>query len=698
MPALILFKRRWQVGGDDFVFPAIASVCVRLMFLASAVVVYVVQHPSVRQCVAGELLTGFLIGLVVILGVTILLETAVGVVSGRGTITDSYPRRLLPALLYTRTVVFLFEIAGSVVGAVWVFSDWEPDTERTCDISLVRLVQAAVVLGWFLLIALTICVIFLFGGKPRRENDSFDDYELWEKRCRLCCFCERKDENSQIAYAEAAAVFSSIFQGLDVVPSDIVAGLILVQVEQEWCRRNRISNTSPHKNPGPDVLLPTEEVETRLETVWHYFRFSLASNGWPILVNSNIICWLCKLCCVGRCGECMKGSDRIVGDNCCQCNTTAIRAMEGLEEDDLLHVSFHNQIFQSPFYVALDHSYKSVVISIRGTLSFKDMLTDVSADAEMLDVVGYEIYAHRGIVNNSKYILNKLKELNLLEEAFERHPDYKLVVSGHSLGAGVAAILSILLREQYPDIKTYAFAPPGGLINAEGVFYTQDFVTSVVLGEDIVPRMSVCTIQQLRDQIISVVRNSQVPKYRILLRGLWYSCRGLPDKLPRESEECDGGMEEGLCCNPREPLLSPGRGGSLLDSPREEEPSSHNTGEEGDEGTREGQSATLDVSPVADQPSGSRRGRCRKEFMDLFPPGQMIWLTRKEMHSGGCCGSREEYRAQWVTHRQFDNIGVRPGMVKDHLPLDIDAALAWLVERIQSGYIVHPNPTSDDEM
>lgn len=38
-----------------------------------------------------------------------------------------------------------------------------------------------------------------------------------------------------------------------------------------------------------------------------------------------------------------------------------------------------------------------------------------------------------------------------------------LVITGHSLGAGVAALLAILLRHKYPDLRCFAFAPPGEL-------------------------------------------------------------------------------------------------------------------------------------------------------------------------------------------------------------------------------------------
>jgi len=42
--------------------------------------------------------------------------------------------------------------------------------------------------------------------------------------------------------------------------------------------------------------------------------------------------------------------------------------------------------------------------------------------------------------------------------------DYDVVVVGHSLGAGTAAILAILLRQDYPNLHCYAYSPPGGLL------------------------------------------------------------------------------------------------------------------------------------------------------------------------------------------------------------------------------------------
>ena len=97
------------------------------------------------------------------------------------------------------------------------------------------------------------------------------------------------------------------------------------------------------------------------------------------------------------------------------------------------------------------------------------------------------------MVQSADYIYKKIKQENLLSLAFnkikgqEKFPlvrtsfifniscfdespnennkiSHLQVCTGHSLGGGTAAILAILLREEYPDVTCYAFSPPGGLL------------------------------------------------------------------------------------------------------------------------------------------------------------------------------------------------------------------------------------------
>ena len=73
------------------------------------------------------------------------------------------------------------------------------------------------------------------------------------------------------------------------------------------------------------------------------------------------------------------------------------------------------------------------------------------------------------MVQSALYIHNKLESENLLGRAFSHNPergtpDFQLVLVGHSLGAGTAAILALLLRHDYPSLHCYAYSPPGGLL------------------------------------------------------------------------------------------------------------------------------------------------------------------------------------------------------------------------------------------
>ena len=75
-------------------------------------------------------------------------------------------------------------------------------------------------------------------------------------------------------------------------------------------------------------------------------------------------------------------------------------------------------------------------------------------------------------------------------------------VTGHSLGAGVAALMTLRLKDRYPSAKCWAFCPPGGLMSANLSHAAQGFVNCVVVGKDIVPRLSVVNIGRLIDELV----------------------------------------------------------------------------------------------------------------------------------------------------------------------------------------------------
>lgn len=113
---------------------------------------------------------------------------------------------------------------------------------------------------------------------------------------------------------------------------------------------------------------------------------------------------------------------------------------------------------------------------------------------------------------------------------------------GHSLGAGAAALLAIMLRSSYPQVRAYAFSPPRGLLSKSLYEYSKDFIVSLVLGKDVIPRLSVTNLEDLKKRILRVIAHCNKPKYKILLQGCWYELfGGSPSNFPTELDGGDQG-------------------------------------------------------------------------------------------------------------------------------------------------------------
>ena len=81
------------------------------------------------------------------------------------------------------------------------------------------------------------------------------------------------------------------------------------------------------------------------------------------------------------------------------------------------------------------------VLAIRGTFSLADVIVDVICDEEKY----LDGYAHRGILKGSQKIMKEAQ--GTLELAFQTHPDHKLVITGHSLGAGTAVLITMKIKK-----------------------------------------------------------------------------------------------------------------------------------------------------------------------------------------------------------------------------------------------------------
>ena len=188
-------------------------------------------------------------------------------------------------------------------------------------------------------------------------------------------------------------------------------------------------------------------------------------------------------------------------------------------------------------------------------LLFLQVLTDLNAEHEMLPTIpqNENWFGHKGMVFAANYIHIKLAQKRILERANEElkardmsdTSHFPIVIVGHSLGAGTAAILSILLRQTYNNVICFAFAPPGGLLSEAAAEYSKDFVISIVLGKDIVARMGLHQMEKMRFDLIRAIKDCNMTKWGIIFKGCCMGRKDLSmDEFVREfkmelSEEVD---------------------------------------------------------------------------------------------------------------------------------------------------------------
>jgi hypothetical protein len=96
-----------------------------------------------------------------------------------------------------------------------------------------------------------------------------------------------------------------------------------------------------------------------------------------------------------------------------------------------------------------------------------------------------------------------------VEEAVLAHPDYELVVTGHSMGATIATLMT-LQWGAHPELskaRCYAFAAPGTLTLDMGRHpLVAERVCSVTLGNDFVSRFGLPNLLDLRETIVHLTR------------------------------------------------------------------------------------------------------------------------------------------------------------------------------------------------
>lgn len=107
-------------------------------------------------------------------------------------------------------------------------------------------------------------------------------------------------------------------------------------------------------------------------------------------------------------------------------------------------------------YVAVDHSKESVILALMGTLTLAGAMKDIRSDYMKGKVWDEQYDVHSGIWKSAKALVEFPSLIAQIKEGLEANPTYRLVITGHSLGGGVASLVTCLLAEA-PTSSTGAF-------------------------------------------------------------------------------------------------------------------------------------------------------------------------------------------------------------------------------------------------
>nr|CAG8470662.1 3155_t:CDS:2 [Entrophospora candida] len=179
----------------------------------------------------------------------------------------------------------------------------------------------------------------------------------------------------------------------------------------------------------------------------------------------------------------------------------------------------NSSMYQPTYFLIRDHTTQSIILALRGTMSIHDLIVDLTCEYEKFQLPediqkgdNTIHYVHKGMFQVAKSLVKpgKVGVFEALKRELQQNDGYGLVLVGHSLGAGVASLLTLLLASPTTRMTTrwsglplgrrvhcYVFATPC-VMSIDLSKKAKTLVTSVAYGNDVVCRLSLGHVKDLR--------------------------------------------------------------------------------------------------------------------------------------------------------------------------------------------------------
>jgi len=498
MPKLRFLDRQWYFGGDDLSLLALWNIGLRTIWISilSTVIMFPnlvgrAPPPATGECPE---LGAYLFGVISIFTVAIACEIQVFRISIRGSIVDYSPRTHLPFFLGCHMVLGALSLCMAVYGWCFVLRPSISCRDGYMFDSLLHTFLFAVVASGFVDSSAWAFAYFLLSQPYAPVQlgvwESTANEEWLESRCKFFCraagvfscniFGGRFSGDSSDDFSSIASIVTRVlYHGgmVDIVPSDVLAGMALVVLQQKAAATRGLvgyaslggsSSMRPREHTVYRPLVPgNAEDRAVVDDLAHYSPYAIAVYSvimylfvYPLTGVCRLTSFACVRCfswCCSRSGarEMSSSSDLsedvvtnfdspvnedsvVVGD-CLSCHKNALQKMLESRRAELKFASFLNDTVAKPYSIMFDHSRNAVVISIRGTLSLDDCVADVVAHSVELAGHGQRWgfdgegrYAHGGMLRSAEWLLDDLRQKGSLEAALEE-------VNGSREHGGLAA-------------------------------------------------------------------------------------------------------------------------------------------------------------------------------------------------------------------------------------------------------------------
>eukprot|EP00803_Ostreobium_quekettii_P003683 evm.model.scf_429.4 EVM.evm.TU.scf_429.4 scf_429:29564-36836(+) len=217
----------------------------------------------------------------------------------------------------------------------------------------------------------------------------------------------------------------------------------------------------------------------------------------PVTALQNLKDQLCEAHRLLQYGQNLKHASLTVSEE--------VWANMGIGAHDFIIYRPRAAVLRPAFVLVWDHELHLLVLAIRGTSSVKDIFTSLSGVTKPHHVVDQDGvvlgYSHFGMLASARWILKEASPA--IKNAMQEHPSCGLRITGHSMGGGTAAMLTMMIREHHPefgDVQCTAFACPSCL-TLDLAQSCKSYVTSYIYGTDFVPTLSAGSLDQLKEEV-----------------------------------------------------------------------------------------------------------------------------------------------------------------------------------------------------